>query len=459
MLGVNLVGHLEAESGIGEVARHLLTALDAAGVPVLPVSIDAPASPRRPGVPSARVPAAPFGTTVACLNAGQMPLVHGRLGRALVEGRRMVGVWWWETPAFPPDLAPAFAYVDEVWTGSAHVAAAVRRAAPADVPVVALPLHVAAERPVPPAERARLGLPGGVVFLCSFDHNSVLARKHPLGAIEAYRRAFPPGSGTALVVKSLNGDRHPAEHRRVLEAAAGRDDVLVRDGRVSPDERDALVASCDCYVSLHRAEGFGITLAEAMLFARPVIATGWSGNLEFTDDDTALLVRHRLVPVGPGAEPYAAEDVWAEPDLAHAAELMRAVAADPDAARRLGERGRRRVLERYAARRVGDALAARLREAGAAGRTPTAAEAEVVEALAAARRAGRTDAPEVLELEREHLAAERDGHAAALADAAARTADLERRAAALHASLSWRLTRPLRAGARRARAVRRAGRS
>jgi len=444
---VNLVGHLEAELGNGETARHLVAALDAVDVPVFPLSIAAGASRQGHPFPAARIPAAPFSTTVICLNAGQMPLVRRRLGEALNAGRRTVGVWWWETLTFPEDLRPAFDYVDELWAGSAFMADVLRRAAPRRVSVVHLPLHVARERRVPAPDRAALGLPEGFLVLGVFDHNSVLARKNPLGLIEAFRRAFAPGEGAHLVLKSINGDAHPRDAAMVAQAARDRPDVHLRDGYVSSAERDALVAACDCYASLHRAEGFGITLVEAMQLGRPVVATGWSGNLDFMNEDSALLVDYELVPVGPGSAPYPPDDRWAEPDLDHAAWLLRELAAEPARARALGEAGRAHVLRTLAPERIGSAIAARLAESEPAVAQPAKPLDAVVKRLAAARHAGAAPDPAILELEREALAAERDLGLAErdeLRDALRRA---EARAAAVEGSASWRLTRPLR-GAR-----------
>lgn len=442
---MNLVGHLRAELGNGETARQIVSALDAGGVPLLPVSIAATASRQGHPYPAAEIPAAPFGTTVICLGAGATPLVRRRFGDALFQGRRTVGVWWWETPTFPAHLQPSFDHIDELWAGSAFVADILRAAAPERVEVVQLPLHVARERPAPAVGRAELGLPEGFLFLTLFDHNSVLARKNPLGVIEAYMRAFPDGSGTGLVVKSINGDAHPEAHARVVAAAAGRPDIQVLDGYVGAEERDALMAACDAYVSLHRAEGFGITMLEAMEAGRPVVATGWSGNVDFMPEGTALLVDHRLVPVGDDAGPYPAGDRWAEPDLDHAAAHLRRLADDPAAAARLGAAGRAHVLSTLSAEQVGEQLAARLAQVGPQTPVPQGPLAEVVERLAAERRARRHGDVEVLELEREALAAERDGVVAervVLEDALRRA---EARVAAVEGSASWRLTRPLRA--------------
>ncbi|MDX6660122.1 MAG: hypothetical protein QOJ55_944, partial [Solirubrobacteraceae bacterium] len=194
----------------------------------------------------------------------------------------------------------------------------------------------------------------------SFDHNSVFARKNPLGLIEAFTRAFEPGQGAALAIKAINGERHPEAHRALADAAAAHPDVHLIDRYVSRADKDAMIDACDVYASLHRAEGFGFPLAEAMWLGKPVIATGYSGNLDFMSAQNSWLVDHDLVPIGEGADPYPPTGEWAEPDLDHAAALMREAFAEPEAARARGERGQADVRARYSPEAAGAAMAERL---------------------------------------------------------------------------------------------------
>src|SRR4051812_11181890 len=196
------------------------------------------------------------------------------------RGRRVVGLWWWEVMAFPARWLRAFDAVDEVWVGSRFVADALAAVSP--VPVVAIPMPVATPRPAR-GGRAALGLPDGFAFGFVFDYASVVERKNPLGLIEAFRRAFPPGGGVgpALVLKTIGGDRDADAHGAVLAAAAGHPGIRVIDRHLAPAEKDALIAHLDCYVSLHRSEGFGLTLAEAALLNVPVIATDYGGTRDF----------------------------------------------------------------------------------------------------------------------------------------------------------------------------------
>jgi glycosyltransferase involved in cell wall biosynthesis len=205
-----------------------------------------------------------------------------------------------------------------------------------------------------------------------FDYLSTIERKNPLGAIEAYRRAFGPGDGCELFLKSVNG-RHRADRRAEVEAAAeGRPDIVLCDRAVSAQERDELVATCDVYLSLHRSEGFGLTLAEAMAACKPVVATAFGGNTDFMTAANSYLVGYEPRLVGDGVEHYPAGATWAEPDVAQAAIQLRAVFDDRMRAQARAERGRSDVEAMLAPQVVGasmrDHLEA-LQDAGASHRT------------------------------------------------------------------------------------------
>jgi glycosyltransferase involved in cell wall biosynthesis len=194
-----------------------------------------------------------------------------------------------------------------------------------------------------------------------FDYASTFARKNPLAVIRAFRRAFDQSSGAQLVVHSINGGGELRKRRELEREVGGREDIHLIDGYLSHEQKDALLARCDCYVSLHRAEGFGVPLAEAMRLAKPVIATGWSGNLEFMNRDNSYLVDYTLVPVGRTARPYLPVARWAEPDIEHAARLMRDVFVNQQAAAARGRVGAREVMAAHDPSEVGKRLVRELR--------------------------------------------------------------------------------------------------
>ena len=196
----------------------------------------------------------------------------------------------------------------------------------------------------------------------TFDFMSVAKRKNPVGLVEAFKMAFRPGEGPQLLIKCINGELRPGELRALEESTEGRSDIIVMNRYLDAGDSVGLMNMCDCYVSLHRSEGLGLTIAEAMLLGKPVIATGYSGNMDFMTETTSFVVPWTQVRVGSGAENYDPAAVWAEPDLGAAADLMRQVYTEPDRARQVAAAGRADLESRFTDRRTGLQMRARLEE-------------------------------------------------------------------------------------------------
>lgn len=346
---VRFSGYLAHLLGLGAAARSYSDALVGAGIEVTAVSVEPtqPDSPDQLAAGYGRLvvsqsepqPGSPPDVDVIAVNVDGLAAFAQRLGAGYFTGRR-IGLWAWEADPLPPAWLPAFSHVDEVWAMSEYSAGVLARDAP--VPVLAMAPPVSEPSLTQPPHR--LGLRDGFLFLFIFDYFSTLQRKNPLGLIEAFSRAFTPGEGPQLLIKTLNGPRAPELEEAVRFAAAGHDDIHVIDASLSGPEKNALIAGCDCYVSLHRSEGFGLTMAEAMALGKPVIATGYSGNVDFMHPDNSFLVSYTLTHVGPDGGIYPAEARWAEPDLVHASALMRAVHEDRSTAALIAGRGRETVL-------------------------------------------------------------------------------------------------------------------
>jgi glycosyltransferase involved in cell wall biosynthesis len=189
-----------------------------------------------------------------------------------------------------------------------------------------------------------------------------MVRKNPLGVVAAFREAFPSPGRACLVLKSVNAKRWPDEAELIRCAVADRPDIVLMDGYLSEADQAALVAVSDCYVSLHRAEGLGLTLADAMALGKPVVATRYSGNLDFMNDANSFLVPFEYTAVPEGTRSYPAGAPWAEPDVHSAGRMMRHLADDPEVGRRVGTRARQDVLGLWTAQRMGARMRDRLEQ-------------------------------------------------------------------------------------------------
>ena len=338
--GINVLGYLDFDQSQGHIARRLIEALEAAAVPVAPLNFHRSQGSRRPAFAGSAE--ATFETNLVVVNADQFEFVIAD-HPGLRDGRRTIGYWFWELEHVPKRLVEAIDHVDEIWTGSQFVAGAF--AAVTDKPVTCVALPVA--EPKPSARtRATMGIPDDrYVFLTTFDQFSVPERKNPFGTIEAFTRAFTDGEGPLLLIKTMNGDRGWKNHERLLLAAAGRTDIVIWDEHLTRADQMAVLANVDCLVSLHRSEGLGLHCAEAMWLSKPVIATRYSGNLDFMDDTVAAMIDFTYVNVRHGEGIYPETARWADPDLDQAAGWMRRLVDDPAVGEQLGSRAHRRMQQ------------------------------------------------------------------------------------------------------------------
>jgi glycosyltransferase involved in cell wall biosynthesis len=237
------------------------------------------------------------------------------------QNRFNIGCWSWELAEFPDAWRNAFAVLDELWLYSTFMQRAI--SLKSDVPVLYMPPAVTLSPPVG-LGRSQFGIPEDkFVFLFIFDFTSFISRKNPYAALSAFRSAFPSLSEAALVIKTNNSSGYP-ERLRELQEAVGRDPrIILIDDTLRRNEITSLLSHADAFVSLHRAEGFGRSLAESMLLGKPVIATNYSGNTDFMTSANSCPVNYSLIPVKPGEYPFAQGQVWADADIDHAAWYMR----------------------------------------------------------------------------------------------------------------------------------------
>jgi glycosyltransferase involved in cell wall biosynthesis len=357
-LGVNVAGYLNTESGMGEAARLSIHSLDAAGIPSVLNNV---ASRLRMGDSSYAqfTEANPHPFNLVHLNADNMEWFAQARGKRYFRDRYTIGYWFWELAEFRRDWIPAFGYVDEVWCASEFGRNAI--AEWSDVPVTYIPLPVVPP-PTTTVDRSHFGVSqDAFLFLFTFDVSSQLERKNPFGLIQAFRRAFGEQPDVVLILKYTNAEYDPREVTRLHEATQGSSIVHV-EGYLTRDELSGLMRAADCYVSLHRAEGFGLTIAEAMALGKPVIATNYSGNTDFMTASNSYQVDYRIVPVARDYGPYLRGMTWADPDLDQAIALMRDVVDDRTGA---AERGRRAAADIAASRtpdRTGGLVRRRLEE-------------------------------------------------------------------------------------------------
>lgn len=359
--GVNLYGHALGRLGVGEDVRMAAKALDAANIPYVVRDIKAAAvgdEERPEGLKLSET--SPFDVNLLCMTGLSTISAALAEGKGLHEGRHTIGMWPWELPEWPAALEQAWDCVDEVWASSRFTFETYDRAGM--VPVYHQPMAVVADASEG-ATRADFGLPAdSFLFGFSFDGLSSVSRKNPGAVIAAFQEAFPSGTkGVGLVLKGIRVSADVPSWSQLLQAIDGDSRIHLINESLTRGRLLDLYRALDAFVSLHRSEGFGRNLAEAMLLGKPVIATDYSGNLDFTTDQTAALVPVQLRKVLPGEYPFGAGQSWAEPDTAAAAQIMRTLLEDAAWRERIAVRGQEYVRTHYSPEVVAEAWAKRLR--------------------------------------------------------------------------------------------------
>jgi glycosyltransferase involved in cell wall biosynthesis len=273
---------------------------------------------------------------------------------ALRRHKYNIAYWAWELPEFPDSWTPSCDYFDEIWCPSEFTRTAIAMKVP--LPVHTMPHAISFTHPAGPPGvlRARFGLPADkFLFLLLYDLNSYTQRKNPGAAIEAFIASGLAGRGTALVIKIHSTAGNEAEFAALRAAVAGRPEITLLTGTLSRTDIYALEAACNCLVSLHRSEGFGLVVAECMFLGKPVIATDWSATAEFLNETNGCPVHASPVTLEKNCGPYTKGQSWAEPDVAHAAWWMQKLAGDPALCTRLGETARTAIEQQFSPEKIG----------------------------------------------------------------------------------------------------------
>lgn len=343
---VTLVGSFEFNIGIARAAQILRAGLEAADLPIHAMDCSAVLRPM-PGPPKPRPAAPAHGTMVFCVNPPQMVPLLRHFGPQICRGKRLVGYWWWELDRVPRAWLSWAALMDEIWVSSHFIHETFSRALPGKtVRYVPLPVPEPVATPLGRLDFGLLAEPFTV--LAPFDLSSHWERKNPLGAIAAFRRAFPSAIEAQLVLKVSGADQNPGQLERLRGLTAEMPNVRIIQRELSPGDLAALIRCADVLLSLHRSEGLGLFIAEAMWLGTPVVATGWSGVLDMLDDDNALLVKFSKVAVRPADYPSVPPGAeWADPDIGHAAECLRRLANDAGLKARLRSRARERAERQF----------------------------------------------------------------------------------------------------------------
>ncbi|UKS24990.1 glycosyltransferase [Paenibacillus sp. HWE-109] len=359
--GINLLGYARAEMGVGESCRLAANSINAAGIPFGIINFSGTSSSRMSDLTwaSQEIEDPKYDVNVFHINAEQMPEINLLYGSSLFENRYNIGFWHWELPDFPDEWQENFKYVDEIWVPSTFVQNSISIKSP--VPVIKIP-HSIEVRITDYRSRSYYNLPSdSFLFLTMYDLMSLKERKNPNASIDAFKKAFGPEDMDVGLVIKVNGFVSDSEEMKSLnEMILDYKNIYLIIQTISRNDINALIKSCDCFISLHRSEGFGLGFAEAMFLGKPAIGTNWSSNTDFMNGKNSCLVDYELVQLGNDYGPYKAYQYWAEPNIQHASEYMLRLVNDSEYYNGIAQEGELFIKKFHSPSNIGDLIQKRL---------------------------------------------------------------------------------------------------
>ncbi len=362
--GLNFIGDTTIDIGLGEATRSTLDAIISNDIPVSYIDYQYQFDKHLTHPQwTERYNAIKHGYRYDVNLISHNVLEYSQLNlnelQSLTHDSYSIAYWVWEQPAIPSRFHHAFYHVDEIWTASRFAQQAFAQIRPIPVHVIPYPVHIQQTKQLTASE---LGIPENrKTFFFSFSISSTLERKNPFGVIEAFRRAFPKDtpSSPILILKAHHTDVFPEETDLIKRKLADITHILIEHSLERQDMIN-LIGSIDYYISLHRSEGFGLGMAEAMLLGKPVIATNFSSNTDFMNINNSFPVRYTLTPTPDNIHVYEAGQLWAEPDIDHAAEMMQLVVSKPELAQERARLGQKTIQENYSPQVIGHMIKQRL---------------------------------------------------------------------------------------------------
>jgi len=357
-LGINVSGYFKGNFGVAESARRYVAALDAAGIPYVLNNIDSTLHVNKDDTYSNFQKENPFPINLQVVNADQSDVFFNEMGQDYFKNKYNIAIWAWETSHFPEKFLESTKYFDEIWTLSNFVANSISKIS--SIPVIPIASPIQIDQSYLISDKKKFGIDeSNYLFLFSFDFASIFERKNPLAIIDAFKTKFTENDNVSLIIKCINSEKFLEQFEKLKKNADWKNIKIITDN-LEKKEYYKLIASCDCYISLHSAEGFGLTMQEAMFAGKPVIATGYSGNTEFMNLNNSLLVKYEIIELEKDFGPYKKGDVWAKPDTKHAGELMRWVYENKKDAEKLGQQAKKDIAKFMSFKATGNEIKNRL---------------------------------------------------------------------------------------------------
>ncbi|MBB4807645.1 glycosyltransferase involved in cell wall biosynthesis [Chryseobacterium defluvii] len=359
--GINISGYINKAFGLGVAVRANINAMKAAQIPfaVNDFNIKISENIGELATENSISRENPYPVNLVQINPDMLGEVFANVSPEYFKDKYNIAFWAWELENFPEASKPFLRFFNEIWVPSSFCSDAVSKVS--SVPVIKIMHSIQIGNT--PFTRKDFNLPEDkFIFMTMFDYHSSIDRKNPIGAIDAYEKAFGKNNAdTLLLIKTSISKEFPAQKQRLTERIGDNQSIVLIEEILDQDKLYSLINCCDSFVSLHRSEGFGLTMAEAMYLGKPVIATAYSANTEFMNLNNSFPVKYDLIKTGNLYSGSTDKDIWADPDTDHAAELMSTIYNDKSLAGKIAKKGQDDVRNFLAPANIGEKINQRLK--------------------------------------------------------------------------------------------------
>ncbi|NIF07909.1 glycosyltransferase family 4 protein [Chryseobacterium sp. Tr-659] len=354
-LGVNVFGFIGGEFGLGEAVRLIIKALNKAEIPVSLINYDIKTNHRHNDDTFKNLNnEAVHDVNLVLLgpSEGKKILIH--YPEDFFKNKYNIFYLNWESEYIPQEYIDNLSFYDEIWVPAQYCKDILAQYLNIPVHVIPYPIEIEVDDEAD-QEADTFYQKDAFNFFFMFDYNSTLERKNTLNLISAFKKAFEKNDQSVfLTIKTSKSARFTKEREQLESSIKGYQNIKIVEQIYDKQTLHKIIRGCDAYVSLHRSEGFGLTMAEAMFFGKPVIATNYSGNLQFMNADNSFLVDFKKTKIDSSIINYDSNTIWSEPNVDHASELMKMVKENSETVKDLALKGQQTILHDFSVKRIGE---------------------------------------------------------------------------------------------------------